>query len=158
MSWDVLRRSSGRLLEDVLSMSWKKVVATSISDQSKTSLRPNLRRFHDIFATSWYRLGYSTMHKYDMICLSKTYVELLLLIDDSNILIAGDKMIHSDHPSNNKKRYLSNICHLKWNWKASLIPTLCRCLTVSAKHYIDLIILLQALKSYSKTLQKYLQY
>ena len=29
--------------------SLKKVVATSISDQSKTSLRPKIRRFYDVF-------------------------------------------------------------------------------------------------------------
>ena len=55
MSW-------GRFLEDV---SWKtpddvlkkKIVATSISDQSRTSLRPKLKRFYDVFATSLCRLG-----------------------------------------------------------------------------------------------------
>ena len=45
MSWE-------HLLEDVLTTSWKKVVATSISDQSKTSFRPKLRRFYDVFTTS----------------------------------------------------------------------------------------------------------
>ena len=40
--------SPRRRLEDFL----EKVVATSISDQSKTSLRPKLRRFYDVFATS----------------------------------------------------------------------------------------------------------
>ena len=56
VSW---KMSRGRLLEDVLTTSLKKVVATSISDQSRTSLRPKLRRFYDVIATSLCRLGYS---------------------------------------------------------------------------------------------------
>ena len=56
-SWDVfkevLRTSSGRTPGDVL----KKVVATYISDQSTTYLRPKFRRFYDVFATSLYWLG-----------------------------------------------------------------------------------------------------
>ena len=38
---------------------YKKVVATSISNQTKTSLRPKLRRFYDVFATSLRWLGKS---------------------------------------------------------------------------------------------------
>lgn len=48
-----------------------------------------------------------------MICLSKTYGELLLLIGDANILIAGDKMTHSDHPSNTKKEIV-RIYYEEW--------------------------------------------
>ena len=50
---EILRTSSGKRLDDVL----KKVVATTISDQSKTSLRQKLRRFHDVFTTTLFRLG-----------------------------------------------------------------------------------------------------
>ena len=50
MSWKCL-------LEDVSTTSWNKIVANSISDQSKTSLRPKLRRFYDVFTTSLCRLG-----------------------------------------------------------------------------------------------------
>ena len=46
----------GHLLENFLTTSEKKVVATFISDQSKMSLRPKLRRFYDVFATSLHRL------------------------------------------------------------------------------------------------------
>ena len=55
---DVLKTSPGkRLLENVLTTSWRKVVATSFSDQSKTSLRTKLIRFYDVFMTSLCRLG-----------------------------------------------------------------------------------------------------
>ena len=45
-------------------MSWRKI-ATSISDQSKTSLRPKIRRSYDVFATSLCRL-----ENYCLQCLS----------------------------------------------------------------------------------------
>ena len=45
------------LREKVLETSSKTVVATSFSDQSKTSLRLELKRFYDVFATSLCRLG-----------------------------------------------------------------------------------------------------
>ena len=40
-----------------MTTSEKKVVATSISDQSKTSLRTKIRCFYNVFATSLCRLG-----------------------------------------------------------------------------------------------------
>ena len=46
------KASSGRLLEDVLTTSLKKVVANSTSDISKTSLRPKIRRFYDVFVSA----------------------------------------------------------------------------------------------------------
>ena len=61
VSW---KTSWGRLLEDVLTTSLKKIVTTSISDQSKMSLRPKLRCFYDVFATSLCRLGYRCLQFY----------------------------------------------------------------------------------------------
>ena len=50
----VIRAYAGGYLGDVL----KKAVMTSISDQSRTSLRPNLRRFYEDFATPLCWLGF----------------------------------------------------------------------------------------------------
>ena len=47
---DILKTSSGGL-EYVFTRSSKKVVATSISNQSKTSLRPKLKTYWDVFKT-----------------------------------------------------------------------------------------------------------
>ena len=58
--YDVLKRSVKQFVEfqeDVLATSHKKVVATSISDQSKTSLRLKLKMFYDVFAASLCRLA-----------------------------------------------------------------------------------------------------
>ena len=59
---EALRSSPGRRLDDILKM----VVATSISDQSKTSLRPKLRHFYDVFVTSLSRLGKDDKEIQDM--------------------------------------------------------------------------------------------
>ena len=45
---DVIRSSRRRRLDDV----FKKVVANSTSDISKTSLRPKIRRFYDVFVSA----------------------------------------------------------------------------------------------------------
>ena len=54
VSWET---SLGQFLEDVLATSYKKVLATSISGESKTSLRPKIRRLYNGFATSLCWLG-----------------------------------------------------------------------------------------------------
>ena len=51
---DVLMTFPGRRLDDVL----KKGRRDFISDQSKTPLRPKLRRFYNVFATSLFRFGF----------------------------------------------------------------------------------------------------
>ena len=90
VSW---KTSSGRLLEDVLKTSpgrrlndaSKKVVATFISNQSKTTLRPNLRRFYDVFATSLCRLGTRCNNRDDLLHLTSlwkfTYITQLNIYD-----------------------------------------------------------------------------
>ena len=56
---DILRTSPERRLEVVSwKTSWRPLKKKSISDQSKTSLRPKLRRFYGVFATYLCRLGY----------------------------------------------------------------------------------------------------
>ena len=51
------RTSHGRLLQNVFATSQEKTIATSISDLHKTSLRPKIRGFMDVFKTSCGRLG-----------------------------------------------------------------------------------------------------
>ena len=44
-----------------------------------------------------------TIHKFDIICLSETYLDSSIPFDDSNLEISGYNLIRSDHPSNNKR-------------------------------------------------------
>ena len=44
----------------------------------------------------------NSIHKFDIICLSETYLDLNILSDDSNLEIPGYNLVRSDHPSNKK--------------------------------------------------------
>ena len=47
--------------------------------------------------------AYNTIHKYDFICISETYLDSSVRTDDRDILINGYNIICADHPSNNKR-------------------------------------------------------
>ena len=44
--------------------------------------------------------AYSSVHKFDIICLSKTYLNPETPSDDKNVEIAGYNLVREDHPSN----------------------------------------------------------
>ena len=48
--------------------------------------------------------AYNLIHKFDIICLSETYLDSSILDDDSNLEIPGYYLVRSDHPSNIKRR------------------------------------------------------
>ena len=45
---------------------------------------------------------YNTIHKYNFICISETYLDSSVRTDDRDILINGYNLIPADHPNNNK--------------------------------------------------------
>ena len=45
---------------------------------------------------------YTAVHKFDIICISETYLDSTTPSDDSNLEISGCTLVGSDHPSNNK--------------------------------------------------------
>ena len=47
--------------------------------------------------------AYNTIHKYDFICISETYLDSSVPTDDRDTLINGYNLIRADHPSNNKR-------------------------------------------------------
>ena len=47
--------------------------------------------------------AYNSVHKFDIICLSETYLDSNILLDDSNLKIPGYNLVRSDHPSNKKR-------------------------------------------------------
>ena len=67
----------------------------SISDESKASLRPKLRRFYDVFVTFLYRLGYCYMlHRYNSALKCEAILEKYnLKIYDKNLIIFGNILI-----------------------------------------------------------------
>ena len=46
---------------------------------------------------------YISVHKFDIICLSETYLDSTAPLDDDNLVISGYNLIRSDHPSNTKR-------------------------------------------------------
>ena len=46
---------------------------------------------------------YNSVHKFDIICLSETYLDSNILPDDSNLNIPGYNLVRSNHPSNKKR-------------------------------------------------------
>ena len=47
--------------------------------------------------------AYSSVHKFDIICLSETYLNSETPSDDVNLEIAGYNLVREDHPSNSKR-------------------------------------------------------
>ena len=43
------------------------------------------------------------IHKFDIICISKTYLDSNTSPDDSDLEVSGYNLIRYDHPSNNKQ-------------------------------------------------------
>ena len=48
-------------------------------------------------------LVYSSVHKFDIICLSETYLNSETPSDDENLVIPGYNLVREDHPSNSKR-------------------------------------------------------
>ena len=46
--------------------------------------------------------AHMSVHKFDIICLSETYLDSTVPLDDENLVISGYNLIRSDHPSNTK--------------------------------------------------------
>ena len=51
--------------------------------------------------------AYIAIHKFDIICISETYLDSSPPFDDNNLEISGYTLVRSDHLSNNKK---SGVC------------------------------------------------
>ena len=50
------------------------------------------------------------VHKFDIICLSETYLDSSVAPDDDNLEISGCSLFRSDHPSNNKRGGVCAYC------------------------------------------------
>ena len=46
---------------------------------------------------------YNSLHKFDIICLSQTYLDSNTPLDDDNLEISGYTLVRSDRPSNTKR-------------------------------------------------------
>ena len=63
--------------------------------------------------------AFIAVHKFDIICLSETYLDSSNEPDDDNLEISGYSLVQSDYPSNNKRRgvgvyYKNFFCHCEF--------------------------------------------
>ena len=47
--------------------------------------------------------AYDTVHKYDILCISETYLNSSVSVDDTTLSLPGYNLVRSDRPSNIKK-------------------------------------------------------
>ena len=47
--------------------------------------------------------AYLAIHKTDIVCLSKTYLDYSFLVNDENLVIQGYNLVRCDHPTNSKR-------------------------------------------------------
>ena len=48
--------------------------------------------------------AFVAVYKFDIVCLSETYLDSIVATDDDNLEIPGYSLVRSDHPSNNKRQ------------------------------------------------------
>ena len=51
--------------------------------------------------------AYNSIHDYEFICISETYLDSSVSLDDKDIAIEGYNIVCADHPSNHK---MSGVC------------------------------------------------
>ena len=52
---------------------------------------------------------YNSIHDYDFTCISKTYLDSSVSLDDKDIAIKGCNIVRADHPSNHKKGWCMHL-------------------------------------------------
>ena len=88
--------------------SWNMGMSTSILD-----LREKMQGFFSLFHWNVNRIlahnklslleTYNTFHKYDILCISETYLDSSVSVDDTTLSLPGYNLVRSDHPSNIKR-------------------------------------------------------
>ena len=71
---------------------------------------------------------YNTIHQYDILCISETYLDSSVLIDDTTLSLPGFNLVWSDHISNVKR---GGVClHYKesLSWKIINVSIFSQCL------------------------------
>ena len=54
--------------------------------------------------------AYNTVNKFDIICLSESFLDSSILMENNNLKIYVYKMVRADHPNNVKKRRCVFLC------------------------------------------------
>ena len=106
------------IISNLLEYLWVGSRIISLSGDVEINLGPNLNALNRYFSVCHWNLNsisahmftkvsllsaYSSVHKFDIICLSETYLNSETPSDDENLEIAGYNLVREDHPSNSKR-------------------------------------------------------
>ena len=81
----------------MLNLTWDQSATFSICHWNVNSI--SAHNYSKVFLLK----AYIAIHKFDIICISETYLDSSTPSDDSNLEISGYTLVRSDHPSNNKR-------------------------------------------------------
>ena len=71
--------------------------------------------------------AYNTIHKYDILCISETYLDSSVSVDDATPSLPGYNLVRSDHPSNIKRRGVCLYYKENLSLRSINVPFLSQC-------------------------------
>ena len=75
--------------------------------KTKSASQSSTGTWNSIFAYNYCKLfllnSYNSLHKFDILCLSETYLDSNTSLEDGNLETSAYTLVHSDHPSNTKR-------------------------------------------------------
>ena len=94
-------------------------ILKQIPDLNLNPVKVCHRNLNSISAHNFTKLSllqaYNSVHNYDIICLSETYLNSSVSCDDDNLEIPGYNLIRADHPSDNRRgttKFITKIHYL----------------------------------------------
>ena len=71
--------------------------------------------------------AYNTVHKYDILCKSETYLDSSVSIDDTTLSFPGYNLVPSDHPGNVKRGSVYLCYKENLSLRSTNVPFLSQC-------------------------------
>ena len=71
--------------------------------------------------------AYNTIHKYDILCISETYLNSSVSVDDTTLSLPGYNLVRSDHPSNIKRGGVCLCYKENLSLRSINVTFLCQC-------------------------------
>ena len=94
-------------LQDMILLSWDVHLNPGPSQDTGQSISFSHWNLNSVCSNKFEKISlltsFNTVHKYDVICLSETFLNSDTLFDDENLVIPGYNIFRSDHPLNTKR-------------------------------------------------------
>ena len=75
---------------------------------------------------------YNTFHKYDILCISETYLDSSVSVDDTTLSLPDYNLVRSDHPSNIKRDGVCLCFKENLSLRSINVPFLSQCVLCEA--------------------------